>query len=193
MTEGVMRHSNVSLESGFTYLWTLLMVAMVGLSLTLAVDVYSTSVQRDKEKELLAIGRQFSRAIGQYYEANPIALGVAEKKDYPGSIEDLLQDNRSLSVRRYLRKVFVDPMTGKAEWGEIRIAGRLVGIHSLSNQHPIKQAFSEVDEFQFNSKTKYSEWIFTYPIDLMSQTSNTTASATSDNNVGAIKQDAMKE
>lgn len=148
------------------------MVALLGLSLTLAIDIYSTTAQRDKEKELLSIGRQFRSAIGRYYESNQISAGIEAKKEYPNNIQDLLQDTRSLSIKRYLRKVFIDPFTGKAEWGEVRVGGRLVGVHSLSNQMPIKQAFSEAEDIQFNGKVKYSEWVFTYPADLTSTPSN---------------------
>jgi type II secretory pathway pseudopilin PulG len=77
-------------QKGFSYLFTLLMVALLGLSLTLATDIYSTSVQRDKEKELLSIGRQFRSAIGRYYESNQKSSGIEAKKEYPNSMQDLL-------------------------------------------------------------------------------------------------------
>lgn len=170
--EGSMRHFKFLPQSGFSYLWTLFMVASIGLGLAIATDIYTTSVQRDKEKELLAIGRQFRTAIGQYYESKQNVAGAVDRKEYPKSIEDLLLDGRSLAIRRYLRKVFVDPITGKAEWGEIRLAGRVVGVHSLSNQMPIKQAFFEADEIQFNGKSRYSDWVFTYPSNLLINISN---------------------
>lgn len=162
--ESIMTPCKSIYQGGFSYLFTLLMVAMLGLGLTLAADVYVTSARRDKEKELLSIGRQFRNAIRQYYETNQKDGAV---KQYPASIQDLLVDSQSLSVKRYLRKIFIDPMTGKAEWGEVRVAGRLVGVHSLSNQVPIKRAFTEPDELQFNGKAKYSDWFFTYPSDLL--------------------------
>lgn len=169
------------------------MVALLGLSLTTAVDIYTTSVKRDKEKELLSIGRQFRSAIGQYFESNQKTAGIEAKKEYPNSLQDLLQDSRSLSTKRYLRKVFIDPITGKAEWGEVRVGGRLVGVYSLSNQMPIKQAFTEAEELQFNSKSKYSKWTFTYPADLMSMPSKDTLKVTfSEPNAEVIKQETTK-
>jgi len=135
----------------------------MGLGLAAGLEVFQTSVQRDKEMELLAIGRQFRAAIGRYYET----MLLNGRHDYPLSLEDLLQDQRSPGIRRHLRKVFVDPLTGKAEWGLVRVGGRIVGVHSLSEQVPIKQAGFEADDMVFGHKQKYSEWVFTYPSDLV--------------------------
>lgn len=164
-----MRRSNAkgpfSLQKGFSYLWVLLFVAFMGVGLTVAVEIDSTGAQRDKEKELLSIGRQFRGAIGRYYEAK----SIGGKGEYPTTLENLLQDNRVPGIKRHLRKIFVDPMTGKAEWGLMMIAGRIVGVHSLSQKTPIKQDGFEAEDTNFRNKQKYSEWVFTYPSDLMVQ------------------------
>lgn len=150
-------------EHGFAYLWTLLLVAFMGIGLTVGAEVYTTSVRRDKEKELLFIGHQFRDAIGRYYEG--LLQGGA--RVYPVRLDELLQDTRSPGARRYLRKRFVDPMTGKAEWGLVIIGGRIVGVHSLSEKEPIKVDNFEPADIAFHGKKKYSEWVFTYPADLM--------------------------
>lgn len=152
-------------QAGFTYLWVLLLVAFMGVGLTVAVDIDSTSTQRDKEKELLGIGRQFRSAIGRYYETQ-IPNG---KKEYPVSLDDLLKDKRAPGIKRHLRKIFIDPMTGKAEWGVVRIAGRIVAVHSLSEKEPIKQDNFEAEEVNLRMKKKFTEWIFSYPSDLIMQ------------------------
>jgi Tfp pilus assembly protein PilE len=155
-------------NEGFAYLWLLLLVAFMGLSLTIGVQIYSTSVQRDKEAELLAIGHQFRLAIGRYYETRAVAgQGDSKGGDYPATLDDLLKDNRSLATRRHLRRVFVDPMTGKAEWGLLVVGGRIVGVHSLSDKVPIKQDHFEAEDMGFRGKQKYSDWVFTYPSDLL--------------------------
>lgn len=148
---------------GFAYLWLLFTIAAIGLSLSLAAELYATSTQRDKEKELLAIGRQFRQAIGRYYETQ----GQGNRTEYPPSLDDLLQDPRSLTPRRHLRKTFVDPMTGMAEWGLFKVDARVAGVYSLSEKIPIKQGGFEADDAAFISKQKYSEWVFTYPADLI--------------------------
>ena len=45
-------------SAGFAYLWVLLLVVVTGLALGIALDVHATAVRRDKERELLAIGRR---------------------------------------------------------------------------------------------------------------------------------------
>lgn len=152
-------------QKGFSYLWVLLLVATLGLGLSLAVEIDSTAARRDKEKELLAVGRQFRTAIGRYYETQ-LSGG---KREYPATLEDLLQDNRVPGIKRHLRKIFVDPMTGKAEWGLVKVGGRIAGVHSLSEKIPIKQDGFEAEDANLRGKSKYVEWLFTYPADLMLQ------------------------
>ena len=150
-------------SAGFSYLWVLLLVAFMGAGLTLVVEIEATASQRDKERELLAVGRQFRTALARYYD-QPMPGG---RNVYPVSFDDLLQDNRVPGIRRHLRKIFVDPMTGKAEWGLVKVGGRIVGIYSLSDKTPIKQDGFDIDDTSFKDKEKYSDWKFTYPPALM--------------------------
>jgi hypothetical protein len=148
---------------GFAYLWLLLLVAFMGLGLAVAGEIYTTAVQRDKEAELLGIGRQFRAAIGRYQGVQ----SAAGRREYPAELDDLLKDPRDPGVKRHLRKVFVDPMTARAEWGLMRVGGRIVGVFSLSQRRPIKQDRFEAEEMGFQGKDKYSDWVFTYPADLL--------------------------
>jgi len=150
-------------QCGFTYLWVLLLVALMGLGLTMAVEIDATSARRERERELLVIGRQFQTALGRYHEAR-LAGGP---KQYPTTLDELLLDNRGPTLRRHLRKVFVDPMTASSEWGLIRLGGRIVGVHSLSEQMPIKQDGFLPEHAGLKGKRKYSEWLFMYPSDLI--------------------------
>ena len=76
-------------QRGFTYLAMLIAVALIGVGLVAGSEVWSHSRQREKEQELLFIGEQFRRAIGQYYERTPGAV-----KRYPDKLQDLLDDPR---------------------------------------------------------------------------------------------------
>ncbi|MCA3176739.1 MAG: type II secretion system protein [Burkholderiales bacterium] len=156
-------------QFGFSYLWVLLLVALMGVALDIVIEIDTTLSQRDKEKSLIATGRQFQRAIASYYETQQ----AGGKKEYPSSLEDLLLDPRYPNVKRHLRKVFVDPITGKADWGVIRVGGRIVAIHSLSQSKPIKQENFEPEFGHFQNAQKYSDWIFAYPTDIVINVSNT--------------------
>ncbi len=149
-------------QFGFTYLWTLFAVAFVGIGMMVTAELWTTTVKREREVELIYAGRQFRDAIGRYYESTP---GVA--KQYPPSLEELLHDSRFPSIKRHLRKIFPDPVTGKPDWELVRLNGRIVGIKSRSIATPIKVAGFDWTESSFQGKEKYADWIFTYPHDLL--------------------------
>lgn len=154
---------NVPRQRGFAYLWVLLLVAFMGVGLTVAVELDATVAQRDRERELLAIGRQFQGAIGRYYEGQ----GAGATREYPATLDDLLQDRRVPGIRRHLRKVFTDPMTASAEWGLVTVAGRIVGVHSRATGMPIKQDNFMPEQMNLRGKQSYAEWLFVYPPDLV--------------------------
>lgn len=138
--------------SGFTYIGVLMLVAMMGVALAAAGQVWHTMQQREKEQELLFIGHQFRLALNRY--AGPTG-------SFPRTLEDLLQDPRHPSVERHLRKIYRDPMTGRAEWGLVTGPnGEIYGVHSLSDKVPLKQANFGLEDRQFEGKTNYSEWVF---------------------------------
>lgn len=140
---------------GFTYIGVLVLVAGMGLSLSVLGPVWSTMQKRDKEAELLFVGDQFRRALEQYYRGGP-----AGAVQWPRSLEDLLQDPRYPGVRRYLRKIYPDPMTGSTQWGLVRTGGAITGVYSLSEDEPLKRAGFDARERAFEDKSRYSDWIF---------------------------------
>lgn len=139
-------------QLGFTYLAMLLGVAMMGATLALTGMAWQTVVQREKETELLFVGGEFRRAIKQYF---------AGSGQYPRQLADLLKDPRNPSIRRYLRKLYFDPITGKNEWGLVRASdGGIMGVFSLSDEAPLKTAGFAFAERDFEGKVHYSEWQF---------------------------------
>ena len=145
-------------EKGFTYVWMMFAVALAGIVLAGAGQLWRTEARREKEKELMFVGEQFRRAIGSYYENSP-----GMPKRYPDSLEKLLADKRFPVVTRHLRKIFFDPMTGKDEWGLIRKPGiGIVGVHSLSVQVPLKRANFIERYAEFSDAKSYRDWKFIY-------------------------------
>lgn len=152
-------------QYGFTYLWALLLVAVMGIGLSVAVEIDAVAAQRERERELITIGHQFRDAIGRYYQTQL----TGGRREYPPSLEELLRDSRSPGIRRHLRKIFVDPLTGQAEWGLIRSGGRIVGVHSLSAREPIKQDGFLPEDIGLRGKKHIREWVFTYPPEVILQ------------------------
>ncbi len=95
-------------ESGFVLLFVYAMAATVAIMLYLALPRVAFEAQRDKEQLLIDRGQQYSRAI---------ALYVRKFNQYPASFEAL----ESTQNLRFLRKRYIDPITGKGEWRLIHV------------------------------------------------------------------------
>lgn len=145
---------------GFTYMTILFVVAMMGAGLALVGEVRHTAAMREKERELLHIGNQFRKAIERYYLNGP--------RQYPRTLDELLKDPRKPGTERYLRQLYPDPFTGKAEWGLIKAPdGGILGVHSLSPDAPLKSANFRLRDREFYGAVRYSDWKFIHaPVQL---------------------------
>lgn len=101
-------------ERGYALLMVFLMAAIIALYLYSQLPRVAFESERDKEQTLIDRGEQYKRAIQLY---------VAAVKKFPAKIEDLENTND----KRYLRRRYIDPMTGKDEWRLIHVnaAGQL--------------------------------------------------------------------
>jgi type II secretory pathway pseudopilin PulG len=143
---------------GFVYLTALFAIAVIGISVSAYAVNWSHEAQREREQELLFIGAQFRKAIADYYEQSPGAV-----KRYPGKLDDLMFDSRYLTMKRHLRTIYADPMTGTKNWGIVQAPdGGVLGVYSLSDKTPIKIAGFDADEAEFANAKRYSDWRFTY-------------------------------
>lgn len=142
-------------QAGFTFLAIMFSIVLIGTTIGTAARQWKTVVQREKEAELLFRGQAIKRAIDFYYRTS--RGGFAQ---YPRTLEELLKDPGSPSVRRYLRKIYPDPITG-GEWVLIKDGNdRVKGVRSGSDEAPLKRA-NFPEEFKvFEGKMKYSEWVF---------------------------------
>lgn len=138
------------------YVALLLALAAVGGLSAVGLKVAQTIQARQAEAELLAIGLEFRNALQSYAEATPNGLPLT-----PASLDELLRDNRYPAIKRHLRRIYHDPMTGKADWGLIRgVDRRIVGIHSLSRATPFKRTGFAPGLEGLSGKERYSDWVF---------------------------------
>jgi hypothetical protein len=110
-------------ERGFALLLVFLMAAAVALMLYQQMPRVAFESEREKEQALQDRGLQYVRGIQLYY--------VAFKK-YPAKIEDLESSNN----KRFLRRRYIDPMTGKDEWRLIHVNASGQLIDSLVQKPP---------------------------------------------------------
>ncbi len=181
MTPRILRSS-----SGFTYVAAMVLVAIMGIMLAQAGRYWQTRMQREREVELLFRGTQIRDAMRRWYKLSSVAPGTpgtpgSAAAPVPGQnaaalnfviqpnsprlneLKDLLLDPSSLGKTRFLRKLYLDPMTEKGEWDLIRDANqRIIGVKSKSEAEPIRQANFplDLDPADFVEKKKYSEWQF---------------------------------
>lgn len=146
-------------EQGFSYVVVMFLVAIVALLTARALENGLTSARRDKEAELLWVGRTYRDAIGDYYRSTP-----GSEKKFPKNLVDLLEDKRdSGALRRSLRKVYRDPISGAKEWGEVKTEkGELIGVYSLSTQRPLRRKGVGPDLLGFDDAATYQQWRFIY-------------------------------
>ncbi|MDP3289903.1 MAG: hypothetical protein Q8M64_16480 [Methyloversatilis sp.] len=116
-------------QRGFSYLLLLFAVAALGIASAGSALMWSTLAQTERERELLFIGGEFSRALQRYFDASP-----AEPKRYPATLQDLLEDKRQPTPLRHLRKLYFDPMTRSQDWGLVLSGGQIRAVYSKSEQ-----------------------------------------------------------
>ena len=147
-------------QRGFTYVGLMIMVAILGIASAAALQTGALVQRRAAEEELLAIGMEFRNALISYANATPSGLPRA-----PASLYDLLRDPRYPGIRRHLRKMYADPITGKEEWGTVIApdGSGVIGVYSLSNAKPIKIAHFDSVLQDFEGRNSYQEWKFVTP------------------------------
>jgi len=137
------------------------LLAIIAIASAATLQVGSVVHRHAAEEELLEIGTEFRSALVSYANATP--PGQAR---LPHSLQDLLRDPRYPNLQRHLRKLYADPITGKAEWGTVLAQNGtgIIGIHSLSEAPPIKIGNFDPSFQGFSGKTSYREWVFVLPI-----------------------------
>lgn len=152
-----MRGRHVGRDGGFTYLSVIIVVAIIGLVAAASLKLGATVQRSRAEQQLLVIGGAFSDALQSYADATP-----AGQPPQPPSLKELLRDPRFPTPHRHLRKIFVDPMTGKAEWGIVYLGGTtgVMAVYSLSDARPVKIGNFPARFQSLAGKRKISEWRF---------------------------------
>jgi type II secretory pathway pseudopilin PulG len=147
----------------------IVIMAIMAIFLTVAVETVSFQQQREKEEELIFRGNQIVEAI---------RLFRARNGRFPLALDELVK-----AKPRVLRKVWADPVTGKPDWEPVFFGeegtsvgaggtgtappqptpgptpaagaktGPIIGVHSRSCAESIKV---------FEGRTRYCDWKFYY-------------------------------
>ncbi|MFC5521986.1 type II secretion system protein [Polaromonas jejuensis] len=135
----------------------LIFLAILGLVVTKTAEVWSTTLTREREQELLFAGEQYRAAIERYYYATPGA-----NKMLPTTLEELVKDDRFPEPQHHLRQLYPDPLREGEPWGVLRQGSRIVGVYSLSDQKPMKKSGFDAKYSAFSAAQSYRGWRFMF-------------------------------
>jgi general secretion pathway protein G len=113
-------------ERGFTLLELMIVLAIMGVLITLAQPSLKQSIIRAKEAVLRDDLYQIRDAIDQYY---------ADNGKYPAQITDLINDSEK--AKSYLRGVPKDPFTGTTDWITVALEGEEGGVFDVHSASPL--------------------------------------------------------
>lgn len=132
-----------------------LVIAAIGMQG--AAVMWQQQAQRANEALLLQVGEAYRLAIGRYYESTPQPV-----KEYPKTLDELVEDKRFPVLKRHLRALYADPFFARQGMALVFRNGRIVGVHSQSLLAPIRSAGYQAFESGFNDARHYREWQFIY-------------------------------
>jgi general secretion pathway protein G len=156
-----LRQRRISPAAGMTLLELIIACAILMILSSMALPVFRYTVIRQKESELRYDLRTMKDAIDRYKDLADQHKFRTEvgSENYPPDLDTLVKgvqlgagDDKKL---RFLRKIPVDPMTGRADWG----------LRSISDD-PDSTSWGGKNVFDVYSKstgtaldgTKYSDW-----------------------------------
>lgn len=95
---------NKPLSSGYTLIILLFAISVLLIGLMIAVPVWQTQIQREREEELIFRGKQYVEAIRIFQLKKP--------GSFPKTMDELLEE-------KCIRRLYTDPMTKNGEWNII--------------------------------------------------------------------------
>ena len=98
--------------SGTTLLILLVIISFLTVALLVALPVWTTEIQREREEELVFRGGQYVEAIRLFQKKNP--------GTFPRDLKELLK-------QRCLRRLYPDPMTKDGRWNILLDLGGAAG------------------------------------------------------------------
>jgi type II secretory pathway pseudopilin PulG len=125
----------------------LVSILIMGIATMGVAQLWSTQIKREKEAELLFRLGELRRGIAGYR---------TDHNRLPKELKDLLEDRTQLVTRRYLRRLYTDPLTGKVDWNLDLLMdrdGTVAGIRDVRSRAEGKPL-----KVLAEGKTSYKDW-----------------------------------
>ncbi|MHB8844289.1 MAG: type IV pilin protein [Nitrospirota bacterium] len=113
-------------ERGFTLLELMIVLAIMGILISIAQPNLKSSIIRAREAVLREDLYQIRDAIDQYY---------ADYGKYPAELTDLVSQTEK--NKSYLRDIPKDPFTAAADWITVSLDGEETGIFDVHSASPL--------------------------------------------------------
>jgi type II secretory pathway pseudopilin PulG len=91
-------------EEGYLLVAVMFLLALLTISMSVALPKVIKEIQRDRELETMNRGKQYIRGVRLYYK---------KFGGYPPNVDALVKPTNNI---RFLRKKYADPTTGKEDW-----------------------------------------------------------------------------
>ncbi len=95
-------------SSGYVLIMLLFLITAMAIGLMVAVPVWQTQIQREKEEELIFRGNQYVEAVRVFQQKKP--------GTFPRSLDELVEE-------KCIRRLYKDPMTPDGNWDIILLPG----------------------------------------------------------------------
>jgi general secretion pathway protein G len=152
------RNGAASRQSGLTLVELIVTVAILAILASAVVPLARFRAKREKERELRYDLWQMRDAIDHYKDAaeRHAFMTKVDSQNYPPDLDTLVKGVDAQGKKlKFLRRIPVDPMTGKAEW-----------TMRSTQDEPTSDSWGGQNVFDVASKsqstaldgTKYSDW-----------------------------------
>jgi general secretion pathway protein G len=126
---------------GFTLIEMIIVFTMIGILVGLALPQFKNAAKKARESTLKEDLTILRKLIDQYF---------TDKSKYPASLQALVDE-------KYLRKIPVDPITGRPDWVEVREEPSVDDLLEPGFQAGITEVHS-ASELKGMDGTPYNTW-----------------------------------
>jgi type II secretory pathway pseudopilin PulG len=133
----------------------LVFLALATLAVAGTSQRWADARRRADEAELLFVGEQYRQAIQAFWRESPGGV-----RRWPTRLDELLEDRRFPVPRRYLRRLYPDPLAPERPWGLVQQGAAVVGVYSEAPGQPFRQTGFSAAQRGFDNATRYADWRF---------------------------------